>query len=297
MPVSSTPSPAPSRLNVLVSYPYTNDAMVRALMAAPDRTGRLIVDSGAFTAFNMGQPIKLADYEAFVREVGDDLRAHWAEVRFVQLDEYGDHDATVRNYHLMREHGFDPMPVYTRGAPLSWLEECYAATDYVMFGGIVAGGGSSALREVMPAVGDRRIHWLGFMNRNYLVRYRPTSVDSSAWMCCCRFGRLTMYLGGGRLQSHRRPFFQGRDVAPALRKWMAAGRTAAEFRLLRESDEAWRTQYSLAQRITTDANLRRMIECEQHLGTIIYHVCPTSTFVELLYAGMRDLKEGATCAG
>ena len=123
-----------AKLNVLVAYPYFSQS-TREVLEANAGTYRLIVDSGAFTAWNTGKEIKLDDYCAFL-----DTIAHLRPFHAVQLDVFGDPEASQRNYETMVSRGYDVMPVFTRGESPEQLEHLYTLTDYIMFGGIVIGG-------------------------------------------------------------------------------------------------------------------------------------------------------------
>ncbi len=124
------------KLNILVAFPYFSQQVYRFLMDKDPSTFRLIVDSGAFTAWNTGKHISMEDYCKFLKTIP----SHW-EYKAVQLDVYGNPEQTYTNYLRMLDAGYkDVMPVFTRGDTIERLEEFYSYTDYIMFGGIAIGG-------------------------------------------------------------------------------------------------------------------------------------------------------------
>ena len=125
-----------NKLNILVAFPYFSQSIFKSLSEKDPSTFRLIVDSGAFTAWNTGKNINFNDYLKFLKTIPN----NW-DYKAVQLDVFGNAEATYINYIKMLQLGFkDIMPVFTRGDSLERLEEFYTYTDYIMFGGIVIGG-------------------------------------------------------------------------------------------------------------------------------------------------------------
>lgn len=174
------------RLNILVAFPYATADVLAVLRENRDRIN-LIIDSGAFTAWNTGKDIRLDDYCKFLDSI-QDLRPFHA----VQLDVFGDPEASAANYNIMRSRGYDVMPVFTRGETADKLDELYEHTDYIMFGGIVIGGSNrNYIKWFVETNKGRKAHWLGFVKMPFILKYKPESVDSSAWaQDSARFGKL-----------------------------------------------------------------------------------------------------------
>lgn len=80
------------RANVLVAFPYWQDEIARLMQAHPD-TFRLLIDSGAFTAWKAGKSIALDDYCRFLEALP---AAPW---RYFTLDVIGNPDATDKKSH------------------------------------------------------------------------------------------------------------------------------------------------------------------------------------------------------
>jgi hypothetical protein len=177
-------------LNILVAYPYYKGLDLTTL---PDRT-RLVIDSGAFTAWKSGKPIALDDYCRFIEGL---KTKPW---RYFSLDVIGDPHASMQNYETMLRRGFSPMPVFTRGEDFSVLEDYYKTSEVVGVGGLVGTPKNKQfVNKVMRHVNGRKCHWLGFTNRAFVMAYKPYMCDSSSHDSqAAMYGTLSVYLGRGR---------------------------------------------------------------------------------------------------
>lgn len=93
---------------------------------------RVVLDSGAFSAWTLGTPIDLSKYIDHVREHGG--RFAWCAA----LDAIGDGPQSVTNWHAMRaslpELASKIVPVFHEGEPLELLDEYTAAGGLVGLG-------------------------------------------------------------------------------------------------------------------------------------------------------------------
>jgi hypothetical protein len=179
-------------LNLLVAYPYF-PPQVGVIKENADAL-RLVVDSGAFTAWKAGKPIQLDDYCRFLE--GLPIKP-W---RYFTLDVIGDPHATMRNYETMLSRGFTPVPIFTRGEDPSVLDDYYKTSDVVGIGGLVGTAGNRGfVRGIMRHIGKRKVHWLGFTPFDFIKVYRPYMCDSSSWTSGARFGSFDLYMGRGRM--------------------------------------------------------------------------------------------------
>lgn len=179
-------------LNVLIAYPYLRKskklmAMVREAVDAGHV--RLMLDSGAFSAFHIGEKIDLTEYCAFIEEWKPWL---W---EYVALDVVGDKAATMRNLTAMVARGLKPMPVLTHDMHVDTMPELVACNERVCVAGATVWGGEWAkmrISEAQRASGDKaRIHGLGFTSGlNYLS---CASVDSSTWINGSKYGSLFVF--------------------------------------------------------------------------------------------------------
>jgi len=243
-----------TKLNILVAFPYFSQGIYRFLSEKDPSTFRLIVDSGAFTAWNTGREIRLDDYMKFLKSIP----SHW-DYKAVQLDVFGNPDGTYENYHRMLDAGFeDIMPVFTRGDSLERLEEFYSHTDYIMFGGIVIGGENRNYVKWFCEVNKGRdAHWLGFVNVPFIKHYRPKSVDSS-----------TLYN------------FTMKEIALLAKQDSWEGGASP----LRGGSSR-----GLAAFMTVTSHVRRAMDVEKNLGTRIYLALCGEPQVQNVYDAMNLL--------
>jgi phosphoribosylglycinamide formyltransferase-1 len=191
------------RLNVLVAYPYMNQRMIDLLVSAGSSL-RFNLDSGAFTAWKAGKQIGLDEYCRFLE--GLPIKP-W---RYFTLDVIGDPGETLRNYETMLARGFKPVPIFTRGEDPSVLEQFYKTSEVVGIGGLVGTPRNRGfVKAIMKHIGDRKVHWLGFTDFNFVKTFRPYMCDSSSWESAARYGALKLYMGGGRFKGIKKAQYFG----------------------------------------------------------------------------------------
>lgn len=289
-----------SKLNILVAFPYFKGDIIKMLSEVPRDSFELIVDSGAFTAWNTGREIKLDDYCTFL-----DTISHLRPFHAVQLDVFGDPEASWHNFKIMKERGYDVMPVFTRGETLDRLEEMYAEKDYIMFGGVTIGRGNKEyVKWFLERNKGRMAHWLGFVNMPFIKHYRPTSVDSSSWKSAGRFGNVSFYMGSGVLKTFNKMLFVNPPTAQMVACAKRVGLKAEDLRILRFK-EAWVANAShdgnldenkedkrtSAYFIDALAHVVRSWEVEKKLGTKIYLAVSNCQELRLLYTAKKFLNE------
>lgn len=265
------------KLNLLLAYPYFDQANIDLLKNTNTNKYRLIVDSGAFTAWNTGKKIELDDYCRFLDKI-EFLRPFNA----VQLDVFGNPDETFKNLIKMKSRGYEVMPVFTRGDSLERLEEMYEFTDYIMFGGIVIGGSNkNYVKWFLNKNKNRKAHWLGFVNIPFIKMYKPESVDSSSWTGAARFGNMGLYYGNGLIKTLSKKDFAKKPSIDVLKNARKIGIEMDQLSKL-GFEETWTKPWyfdgkdwskpkpGMAQFVSTLSHLKRSIEVEKNLGTKVY---------------------------
>jgi hypothetical protein len=270
-------------LHILVAYPYMSKAMVRALASLRQVCDvHLMLDSGAFTAWKSGHPINLAEYCDFLADPAVPFQ------HAVQLDVIGDHQATMRNYDTMRERGLRVMPVFTRGAPFSDADRFYETTDYLLFGGIVSTPGNREyLKWFTNQNRGRKVHWLGFTNRDFITAFRPYSADSSSWNFALRSGKMRLYTGKGVLKE-----FQRDDVIRGgvmLDSLLARHGISPPDRARLRTESAWRGGASVSFRASTAAAILRAQDTQSFLGTKLYLAAATGVQINMIREAVESL--------
>jgi hypothetical protein len=181
-----------NQVNILVAYPYLKKDVIEAIGENLPKV-RLLVDSGAFTAWKAGKIISVDDYCKFIEGLP------FFPWRYFTLDVIGNAEKTLRNYQIMLNRGFKPIPIFTRGEHPSIIEEYYKTSDVVGIGGLVGTQGNKGfIKGIMKVIGDRKVHWLGFNEANFIAHYRPFMCDSSSWSSSFRYASAKVYDRAGR---------------------------------------------------------------------------------------------------
>lgn len=285
-----------SPVNILIAFPYFKKGIVEYLKAVPRNHYRLIVDSGAFTAWNIGKKIDLDEYCRFLDSI-ESFRPFNA----VQLDVFGDPDASWKNFLIMKRRGYDVMPVFTRGETLDRLEEMYKLTDYIMFGGITIGGKNmNYVKWFMEQNKGRKVHWLGFCNTDFVKHFKPYSIDSSSWSSGGRFGNIHFYRGFGQTTSVNRKKLLTMPDDKLFKMARTSGITKHEIALLRDAD-SWivttntpdfkTPQKGTAMLLSTITYVHRAMDMEKNLGTKFYLAAGTEYQLDLIFAAKNFLIE------
>jgi len=177
--------------NVLLSYAYTTPEKPEKTIAFFDAmrergTERIMLDCGAFTAFKQGGHVELADYEKAIDLLKPDL--------YVQLDVIADPAATRVHLEQMRKDGYDPVPIFTRGAPWEDLLRLKDECDYIALGNISAGRGTVHamkpwLDYVFHVLGPGfKTHAFGVTSSDALSTWPFYSADSTAVLKAASYG-------------------------------------------------------------------------------------------------------------
>src|SRR5882757_3999808 len=117
-----------SQLPVLASYAYVKNSKTFIDGLTKSRGVDLLIDSGAHTAYNTGTTIDMDAYCEF-------LKATKPKYYFT-LDVIGNAEKSLIQYDQMKERGFSPIPIFTRGAPIEHLEIYAKNAGYIALGGI-----------------------------------------------------------------------------------------------------------------------------------------------------------------
>lgn len=184
-----------TKLNLLCAYPYFNDGNIKLLSEFDRQSYRLIVDSGAFTAWNTGKVIKFEDYCRFLERIKF-LRPDAC----VQLDVVFNPQATHENFLKHRDLGHDVCPVFTRGDAWDYMEQLLDQDEYIFVGGVQKGDGAKEFAKFcLERTRHKKVHYLAFIRSDWLTHYKPFSVDSSTWSSSAQFGLLKLYTGDGKI--------------------------------------------------------------------------------------------------
>lgn len=198
--------------NLLFSYYYFTLESITAWKPYRGLFNEIILDSGAFTAFNVGIKIDLKTYTKDALEMKKFLDINY----LVQLDVINNPKKTLENFKKQKECGF--CPVITLGQD---IDKSFKDAEMLFCGGIVTASKQSKdwfLNKL--DVNKQKVHLLGVSNPVELVKYKPYSGDSTNNYSHIRFGQITLYKGGGKfLRCNLNEFVRERKVYEFCKKY------------------------------------------------------------------------------
>jgi hypothetical protein len=157
----------------------------------------LFIDCGAFSVATRGDTISLLEYERFVDAVRKAYPGGEEHMAIAQLDVMGDAARTRRNLQRMRKDGFNPIPIFTRGASFEELENLIAeGADYIALGNLNDFGRIKNLGQLNGYLGkvfsitrDRcKLHMFGVARLNFLLQFPFYSCDTSEGLKATGYG-------------------------------------------------------------------------------------------------------------
>jgi len=267
------------KLNMLVAYPYMNKATTEIIKQNQDSI-RFLLDSGAFTAWKSGKEIKIDDYCRFIEELPV---KPW---RYFMLDKIGDPEGTAKNYEIMLERGFSPIPIFTRGEDFAVLEHYYKTSDVVGIGGLVGTQQNKGyINGIMEKVGNRKVHWLGFTKTNYIKHYRPYMCDSSNYSRGSRYGLIDAYAGNGVMLGLTRSSIRNKEkeIESAIKRAMRYG---FDIRRLANKEE-WHGE--IAKLMPSYSWVDYSLDCKKNLGTHLFLAASGAQAIEVILKAHKTI--------
>lgn len=171
----------------------------------PTKPGPLVwMDSGAFSAFTLGEQQDLRSYCAWL-ERNEQYIDHYAV-----LDVIGSAEGTWDNQRRMEDLGRKPVPCYHYGEDPSWLVKYLeAGYEYIALGGMVPIS-TPQLRLWLDELWDNyltdasgrpvvKVHGFGLTTFDLMERYPWFSVDSSSWLQSGAFGMILYISNAGEV--------------------------------------------------------------------------------------------------
>lgn len=177
---------------VLCSYHYWK-SKIELIKECLEKGYEVFVDSGAFSAKSLGKEIDIDAYCNFIIETGVTM--------YAGLDVIGDASATMKNVHYMENrYGLKPIPTFHMGSELTELYPLMKYS-YIALGGLVFSPGviqhcDEVWHYILSNNPNLRVHGFGVTSLDIMKRYPWTSVDSSSYKSCRRFGRQGILYNG-----------------------------------------------------------------------------------------------------
>ena len=166
-----------------------------------NKKSNILIDSGAFSAFNSGKKINIDDYVNFIHQFNKKWSGKVNSIYFINLDSIGDSKQSWKNQEYLDYKNCKTIPVIHQwGFEEKNLELALSKYDFIAFGGMVGRkqkihtipwlnkcykiiGQFYKKNKIMP-----KIHLLGVASSKILYRYPCFSCDSTTFMKINRFG-------------------------------------------------------------------------------------------------------------
>jgi hypothetical protein len=167
----------PPRL--LLSYFYFKNKPLNEYIEKLGYQPDIMLDSGAYSAFTKGKGIALTDYMKYIEENKEYI------THYFSLDVIGDSEMSYWYYSIMKEKGFDPLPVYHYGSDEKWLKKYIKESIYIGLGGTVPEKSKSKVSDWVRMITweypETDFHLLGSTSDKIIDTCDIASVDSSSW--------------------------------------------------------------------------------------------------------------------
>lgn len=191
------PRETPLRTSYLISYSELRQRPLEKTIPISVRpTMRLMIDSGAFTAYKFGTVVKLESYAQWLE---DFIPVLGMVDSYSNLDVIRNPRVTARNQRVMEALGLRPFPVWHAGSPYSVLEQLVEQYPYVAIGGTASSHTSTLThlklmeRCFKTANGRSVFHLFGQARWGVLKEFPFYSADSTTWKQHVRFGAGALY--------------------------------------------------------------------------------------------------------
>ena len=167
----------PPRL--LISYFYFRNKPLGEYIERLGYQPEIVLDSGAWSAYTKGKGIALTDYMKYLDE-----NKEWIKSYF-NLDVMIDSHMSYRYWQIMKEKGYNPIPVFHYGDDDKTLQRYTNKTDYIALGGTVPIRDKEKVanwtREIIFDYPEIKFHLLGSSSAKIINTCDLESADSSTW--------------------------------------------------------------------------------------------------------------------
>ena len=183
---------------------------IKHLAQYTDQKFMILVDSGAFSAWNRGAVIHIDEYIKFIDQVKKIETVH--EIYFINLDiiphKKGEGKPTleliekacikgIENYHYIKSHGHSTIHTFHQFENFKYLDLIIAECNDLNYIGVSPANDQSVesrnewLGDIFLHIRQKtRTHVLGLTAMDSLEKFPAFSADSSSWLNSARFGEL-----------------------------------------------------------------------------------------------------------
>lgn len=169
---------------------------------------RLMLDSGAFTAWTKGESIDLKEYITYIKKHRAEIDTYFnldvipggrnRKPTEAEIDEAA--KQSYKNLQTMKKAGLDPIPVFHFGEDFKWLEKLLAdGHKYIGIGALV-GKPELETKRFLDKVFTRlttrdgkpiiKVHGLGVSSFELIRRYPFYSCDATSWALTAAYGSI-----------------------------------------------------------------------------------------------------------
>ncbi|MEH7251917.1 hypothetical protein V7111_07305 [Neobacillus niacini] len=193
----------PPRL--LLSYFYFRNKPLGEYIEKIGYTPEIILDSGAWSAYNKGKGIALTEYLKYIEENKEYIH------KYFSLDVIFDSQMSYRYWQIMKEKGYNPIPVFHYGEEAAHLKRYVEQTDYIGLGGTVTIKDKNEVgdwvRMITWQYPDKKFHLLGSSSDKIISTCDLESTDSSTWFMQAIMGKPKHIKGTSREAKIERAIF------------------------------------------------------------------------------------------
>ena len=280
-------------MNILMSYAYADEKSTWILKTMRENGCKILIDSGAFTAFNAHINVSLDGYCAWLK------KSIGCYDEYIALDVIGSEDETQKSYRRMISSGFSPMGVVTIDDSPS-VAKMYVEDNPRI---CVAGGafGSSCLSwfparmELISRITDHEcsIHGLGFTPNGYDGKTCAKTVDSSSWKSGRRFGNIA-YWDSSTSTLATKPWkkITAETMPDSLAKSLMMSNIDS-VKLNENTRRISRMKCSVIDTVSIAAWLLRMISARRLHGQDVYLACIPDDLEDLLVIATNFNSDGS----
>jgi hypothetical protein len=197
---------------ILVSYYYFRNKSLKDVCDELGYRPEIILDSGAYSAFTKGKNIALVDYMNYIEANQEYIDS------YIALDVIGDSRMTFHYYEIMRDYGFNPVPVFHYGESEQHLGYYTTVSDYIALGGTVPISNKTTIAEWANDICRKYpcidFHLLGSSSKK-LLDTDVFSLDSSTWIMGAVVGRPGHIKGKDRSSKKLRAIYNMKELMEA----------------------------------------------------------------------------------
>lgn len=160
-----------------------------------NKFSKLMLDSGAFSAWRQNISINVQDYIRFIKNNNIQYDV------IVSLDIFGNDEESYKNYIIMKKAGLNILPVYHADANMKYLYKYVNQTNYIGLGGFAKAYKKNRILSMkrvfkeFPNANEIGFHGFGVNDKDLVLNFPWKSVDASTAHILARLGNVITQWG------------------------------------------------------------------------------------------------------